>query len=189
MERIQVYLMSIKFQREQMLEMEQIIKDFLTRKGVKLSIPVDIFEVASFLGFDVRGTEFGESLEGILLVDENRERILDFDSNKIIAYNCRKDIQMKKFIVAHELAHYIDAKKDSYDRKIVMATRDHEEGYSDNIEEQRMDYMAAALLIPKDDLLKQLENLGEDEKVEKVVKRYNVSDEMAKRRIEEVLNG
>lgn len=189
MERIQVYLMSVKFRREEMLKMEETIKQFFERNGVRLSIPVDVFEVASFLGFDVRGTEFEESLDGLLLVDENKEKILDFNSNRIIAYNCKKDIQMKKFIVAHELAHYIDVKKDSYDRKIVMAKRDHEEGYSDNVEEQRMDYMAAAILIPKVDLLKQIENLNGDEMIDYIVKRYNVNDEMAKRRIEEVLNG
>ena len=113
MERIQVYVMSVKFNKTQMLEMEEILKAFYDKNDIEVTIPVDIFEVANSLGFDVRGAEFKEPLEGLLLVDENIERIKEFNSNKIIAYNCQKNIYMKKFIVAHELSHYINEKSKS----------------------------------------------------------------------------
>ena len=190
MERIQLYAMSVKFTKEQMTEMEKILKKFYAKNNIELVIPVDIFEVADFLGFDVRGAEFKESLDGILLVDETSERIEGFNSNKVIAYNCFKNIYMKKFIVAHELAHYISAKSEKNRRKVVLATREHKGEYSGNIDEQKMDYMAASILMPRDDLIKTFggKNIEETELINLIVSRYKVSSEMAKRRIEEVLN-
>ncbi len=188
MERIRVYLMSIKFTDNEMLEMEEIISSFFENKDIKLTIPVDIFKVASDLGFDVRGTEFREPLEGILLVNEHVEEIAPFESNKVIAYNCQKDISSKKFIVAHELAHYIMAKNKSKDSKVVVAARDHEQSYSEDVDEQRMDYIAASLLVPRDDLIDRFYNNRQQEGLcEKVASIYNVADELAARRIEEIL--
>lgn len=193
MERMQVYFMSVQFDKSQMAEMENGIKEFFERNNVKITVPVDVFKVASSLGFDVRGTEFREPLEGLLLINEEIEKIPGFDSNKVIAYNCKKDINLKKFIVAHELAHYIHTKNASQDRKIVLAARDHEDEYSSNIDEQKMDYMAAAILMPEFDILENFPVVDEDTDIlnliKNVVERYNVSDIMAERRIKEVLNG
>ncbi|MBE6638910.1 MAG: ImmA/IrrE family metallo-endopeptidase [Ruminococcaceae bacterium] len=185
MERIQVYLMSLHFSKKEMQEMEELIAAFLKAMNIELSIPVDIFKVATDLGFDVRGAEFQEQLEGLIAVNEHIDKADGFDSNKIIAYNCFKDINTKKFIVAHELAHYISAKTNAYDKKIVVASRDHADGYSDDRVEQEMDYIAASLLIPKDDL-QQFMKSNANVEISQVAERYNVSEEMAKRRMTEV---
>lgn len=185
MERIWVYLMAIQFSKEEMKRMEDLLSAFFERMEMDYIVPVDIFKVATDLGFDVRGAEFEENLEGLIVVNEHTEKIEGFDSNKVIAYNCFKDINMKKFIVAHELAHYINEKANAYDKKIVVAARDHADGYSENVEEQQMDYMAASILIPKNDLCRFLEkNTGIN--VSEVAKRYKVTEEVARRRIQEV---
>lgn len=185
MERIWVYLMAIQFSKEEMKRMEDLLSAFFERMEMDYVVPVDIFKVATDLGFDVRGAEFEENLEGLIVVNEHTEKIEGFDSNKVIAYNCFKDINMKKFIVAHELAHYINEKANAYDKKIVVAARDHADGYSENVEEQQMDYMAASILIPKNDLCRFLEkNTGIN--VSEVAKRYKVTEEVARRRIQEV---
>lgn len=191
MERIQVYIVSVKFDKIQMQDMEKILKEFYDENGIDVTVPVDVFEVANSLGFDVRGAEFKEPLEGLLLVDENVERIKGFHTNKVIAYNCQKNIYMKKFIVAHELAHYINAKSEKSDKKIVLAAREHEGQYSENVYEQKMDYMAASILMPREDLVKNFGNKSKDraELTKLVTSRYNVSPKMAERRIEEVFNG
>ena len=191
MERMKVYLMAVQFDEAQMLEMEKTITEFFKKNDMNVTIPVDVFEVASSLGFDVRGAEFDEPLEGILLVNEKVDKITGFNSNKIIAYNCKKNIHLKKFIVAHELAHYIYAKNDSFDKKIVLAARDHEESYSSDVDEQKMDYMAASILMPRDDMLENFSNKDTDrtELINLVTARYNVSFKMADRRVGEVLNG
>lgn len=191
MERMQVYVMSVRFEEAKMLEMEEKVKVFFEQNNIEVIIPVDVFAVASSLGFDVRGAEFKETLEGLLLVDEHIERIKGFNSNKIIAYNCQKNIYMKKFIVAHELSHYINEKSKNEDKKIVLAARDHEDEYSNNMVEQEMDYMAACILMPREDLLKNYDgkDIEREELIKFIVSRYNVSPKMAERRIEEVLNG
>lgn len=185
MERIWAYLMAIQFSKEEMERMEDLISAFFERMEIDYVVPVDIFKVATDLGFDVRGAEFEENLEGLIIVNENTEKIEGFDSNKVIAYNCFKDISMKKFIVAHELAHYISEKVNAYDKKIVIATRDHVDSYSEDREEQQMDYMAASLLIPKNDLCQFLER-NTTINVSEVAKRYKVTEEVARRRIKEV---
>lgn len=185
MERIWVYLMAIEFSKEEMKRMEDLISAFFERTEINYVVPVDIFKVATDLGFDVRGAEFEERLEGLLVVNEYMEKIEGFDSNKVIAYNCFKDINMKKFIVAHELSHYISEKVNAYDKKIVIAARDHVDSYSEDIKEQQMDYMAASLLIPKDDLCQFLERNTNTNDLD-VAKRYNVTEEVARRRIKEV---
>ena len=184
MERIQVYLMALKFSKQEMQKMEDLIKNFIETMGIKIVVPVDIFKLATDLGFDVRGAEFEEQLDGILIVNEYVDKIEMFNKNKIIAYNCLKDIDAKKFIVAHELAHYICEKTNAHDKKIVTAARDHKDGYSSNEQEQRMDYIAASLLIPKDDLIEFIKN--RDNVTAQVAKRYKVPQELAQRRIEEV---
>ncbi len=185
MERIWVYLMAIQFSKDEMKRMEELIDAFLKTMKIDYAVPVDIFRVATDLGFDVRGAEFEEKLEGLIVVNEYTEKIEGFNSNKVIAYNCFKDISMKKFIVAHELAHYISEKANAYDKKIVIAARDHVDSYSEDIKEQQMDYMAASLLIPKNDLCQFLErNIGINDS--EVAKRYKVTEEMARRRINEV---
>lgn len=185
MERIQVYLMAFQFSKEEMQQMEDLVDAFFETMRIERAVPIDIFKVATDLGFDIRGAEFEEQLEGLIVVNENVGEVDGFNSNKIIAYNCSKDINTKKFIVAHELAHYISAKTNAYDKKIVIAARDHVDSYSDDREEQQMDYIAASLLIPKSDLCQFL-NSNTNIEAAQVAERYKVPVELAQRRIKEV---
>ena len=177
--------MSIQFTKKEMQEMENLISTFFKMNKTEQKIPVDIFETATALGFDVRGAAFESKLEGILVVNESVEKIYGFNSNKLIAYNCAKDIYSKKFIVAHELAHYINEKKNAFDKKIVVAARDHSDSYSENKKEQQMDYIAAALLIPKNSLFDFLQK-HPNAKKEQIAMQYKVSNELAERRLDEI---
>lgn len=177
--------MTFNFSKEEMQEMEDLINTFIETMNLELDVPVDIFKVATILGFDVRGAEFEDQIEGLLAVNEFLDVIDGFDSNKIIAYDCSKDIDTKKFIVAHELAHYLSEKISANDKKIILAAREHEESYSSNKEEQSMDYIAASLLVPKNDLIEFIKTNANVTSVQ-VAERYKVSLELAKRRIEEV---
>ena len=186
--------MSIEFTKEDYKEMEEILSRFLSKRKINLTnIPVDIFKVAADLGFDVRGAVFYQNLDGLILVNEKAEVIKGFTSNKVIAYNCEKNIQDKKFIVAHELAHYIEEKVNNENTEIMVAARDHGDTvYSNDENEQRKDYIAAAILIPKDSLLKQLSLFKEDNIsdkniiCQKITEIYDVEYELAERRLKEV---
>lgn len=187
MERTDIYIMSAMFNRTEIDEMEKILSTFLRHYNIELTPPVDIFDVLYKIGFDVRGAKFDEALDGLILVNEEINVIKGFDSNKVIAYNCDKNIMEKKFIVAHEFAHYIEEKVRNIDTRIVVAARDHESNYSSDKNEQRKDYIAAAILIPKDDLEKRFsKSHNEETDIEKIADFYNVELTLAKRRIKEV---
>ena len=181
MERLGRYLMSIGFTKDDMQSMESMLLSFLSKMNVTLSVPVDIFELADQLGFDVRGAEFDEHMEGLIVVNEFEDKIDGFESNKVIAYNCKKNIEDKKFIVAHELAHYIWEKSQAKEKRIVVAARDHHSKYSVDEEEQRMDYIAASILVPREHLI----DSGLTDPVE-VAKFYRVPEDLARRRLQEV---
>ena len=181
MERLGRYLMSIGFTKTDMQSMESMLRSFLSEKNVTWSVPVDIFELADQLGFDVRGAEFDEHMDGLIVVNEFEDKIDGFETNKVIAYNCKKDIENKKFIVAHELAHYIWEKSQAKEKRIVVAARDHHGRYSDDENEQRMDYIAASILVPGEHLV----NSGITDPIE-VAKKYRVPEELAQRRLQEV---
>lgn len=193
MERILAYAMSVEFDNEEISSMEQILEDFLKRNNITLKVPVDIFAIATQLGFDVRGAEFDNDLDGLLLVNENEQVIEPFSSNKIIAYNCTKPLEHKKFIVGHELSHYIEEKHKNPDKKIVCAARDHySKSYSDDREEQRKDYISASILMPREVVRKKYQdviNKNTEDFYQKVAEDFKVSIVMVKRRIEEVFNG
>lgn len=194
MERLLVYIMSNLFTPGEMTEMEEVISSFLKKNGITLLPPVDIFKLATELDFDVRAANLSEEIEGLLIVDESSKKISGFRTSKVIGYNIKFDLIKNKFTVAHELAHYIDEKMSpgNQEAKIVIAAREPcSPGYSDNADEQRKDYMAAALLIPKDDLLKKLpedESSWDDQFYQTLADYYRVDLRLAKRRVEEVFS-
>ena len=192
MERLSVYIMSKAFTPKEIAEMEQIISSFLKENQITLTPPVDIFKFETGLGFDVRAAKLPNEIEGLIIVDESSEKISKFRTSKVIGYNIRFGLIKNKFTVAHELAHYIDEKMspDNQGTKIVVAAREPcSPGYSNNVDEQRKDYMAAALLVPKDDLLRKLPedmSLLDDQFYQKLADYYRVDIQLVKRRVEEV---
>lgn len=195
MERLSVYIMSRAFTPEEIAEMEDVISSFLRETKMTLTPPVDIFKFATDLGFDVRAAKLPDKIEGLIIVDEadeDREKFSKFRTSKVIGYNVKFDLIQNKFTIAHELSHYIDEKMSSgnEDTKVVIAAREPcSPGYSNNIDEQRKDYMAAALLIPKDDLLKKIPkdmSLIDDQFYQRMAEYYRVDIRLAKRRVEEV---
>ena len=98
-------------------------------------------------------------------------------------YNCKRDIYDKKFNVAHELAHYIYEKRNQRNKKLFFASRDHSENYSEDEYEQQMDYLAAAILIPKTDFER---FFTDSQNSEEIANRYKVNKELAERRVSEI---
>ena len=71
---------------------------------------IDVFKLGCELGFDIRGAELADNINSLIIVDESRDTIYGFNSNKVIAYNCRKDINIKRNSVALHLQEYIKFK-------------------------------------------------------------------------------
>ena len=133
-------------------ELEQKIEWFCTQYGFDPSR--DIVEELDRIGFKVVTAKISDNVDGMILVDETRESIAEYNSNKLIFVDERKDVFASRFIILHELSHYIESK---YERMVhgdfgfphvLVAERDHRVGYSSDAFEQEKDYMAAALLLP-----------------------------------------
>ncbi len=199
MGRIMRYIMSIKLTSAEMDSVENTLSEFLSSNNIELTAPVDVFALATSLGFDVRAADFsnvkgGKTLEGLILVDEDAGVVDGFRSNKVIVYSATQGTSIDdiKFVVAHELAHYIEAKINNNGNNVVIAARDHDDRYSKNKDEQLKDYMAAAILMPREAIKKKY-SLNDYKKNPALyvllALEYNVNVGMAKRRLDEVFNG
>ena len=190
MERMGRYLHGRIISKVEMERAEEIISNFLNANNVKIQIPVDTFALATELGFDVRGATVRDDLDGMVLVNEAWPVIQNFKSNRVIIYRNQASMDDKKFIVAHELSHYIKAKSDRPDAQLMFASRDHGNcGYSEDSDEQFIDYMGAALLIPKADFIARfgIPQTNDDYNlINKTALRYNVRWELAERRVKEI---
>lgn len=88
---------------------------------------IDVIEVAKKLGFVVGNAGLSEDVDGFIIVDENKGNILGIDTNKLIGVNASKELAWKRFIIAHEIGHYIlhyDKEKDNG----MYAHREHKKG-------------------------------------------------------------
>ena len=84
---------------EQIKAWEKIISDFLAKNSIDMKANSDITGVCKSLGFSVLAMKNDvEEVDGIILVNKNK---------KIIGVNCEADAKDARFIIAHELSHYI----------------------------------------------------------------------------------
>lgn len=163
---------------------EDLVKNFLKGNSLDyaLSQPVDIFQLAKEIGFRCfSGNKMEDRFDGAILVDEAEDK-------KLIAYNPNRTIEQVRFIVAHELSHYMKVKMEDPNSEVVLACRDNRlEKRSP--EEQFIDYMGVALLVPKDqftnDVKMSKEILIEDRMlaVRVLSKKYKVDSIIISRRM------
>lgn len=170
---------------------------FKDNKIEKPSGRTDIYDLAKKMSFDIKYAfiepQENVKVEGILLVDENKEKIGKFSGPRGIALNCLNTPRENRFIVAHELSHYI-FEKFLVDYKPVVLTGqrlEHMVGKERDDFEQAIDYMAAATLIPLDQFDKQYEKAKEGQRtmqdfVEEMSSYYNVPTKAIEKRINEL---
>lgn len=181
---------------------EAMLDAFFAKNNIELSKDKDIVEICKSLGFKVLSLAMDEEFpefDGVMLAEGEK---------KIIGINSTIDIKNARFVIAHELAHYIfnemiDQNKDVFSadhKQKVVAAKDKVLHKSEKpIREHLMDYMAANILVPKKDFLTELNNLNVD--VTAVAKDpsalsesiidylshvFNVNEEVIRRRIKEV---
>lgn len=161
------------------------------------TLPVDAVELANRLDFKVYSMDLPGKYDGILLVDETG-RLARGENQRRIAINKNLSREDMRFVVMHELSHYIAHKFLYPDDSVQLALRDR--FYDENGNrvvgrrneiENHMDFMAACLLMPEDEVRNDINQKEKsDELIDFLCEKYNVSSEMAKRRIDEVrVNG
>ena len=128
------------------IEKEQIEKrasDLLTEINCDAFAYVDVVKLSEKIGFVIGNADLDDSEDGFIIVNPIEE-IPYVKSNKVIGVNSKRSIEDKRFIIAHELGHYLLHYNES-DRSI-FAKRENIRGKSET--ENEADYFAACLLMP-----------------------------------------
>lgn len=68
---------------------------------------VDVIDVAKRLGFVVGNAVLNEEDDGFIVVEEGKKEIMGIKTDKLIGVNSDRPLEWKRFIIAHELGHYI----------------------------------------------------------------------------------
>ena len=149
---------------------------------------IDIIGLAKNLGFVVGNAELSDDEDGFIIVEEGSEQILGQKTDKLIGVRADQSIEWKRFVIAHEIGHYI-LHYDKMKNHGIYAHRDHKKGK--NEKENEADFFAANLLMPRERFMKQFKALKEvglstEEMTLILAKRFCVTEIMTKRRFEEL---
>lgn len=153
---------------------------------------IDIIQIAKKLGFAVGNAILDEEDDGFIIVQDGAEEILGIKTDKLIGVNSKRALEWKRFIIAHEIGHFILHYSEQKSGG-MYAHRDHKKG-KNNLENDA-DYFAANLLMPREkfiDKYKELKekNLNLDEIILLLSRKFVTTPRMTERRIEELqLNG
>ena len=160
---------------------EKKVTDWLSAYGYSFEHgqDIDIVKFARHHGFIVGNAVLDDNDDGFLAIHPRRAK------GKVIGVNSNRSLEWKRFIIAHELAHFAL----HYDGKQVYLHREHKSGRNDT--ENEADYFAAALLMPRESFRRVYETLREDGLSGKVLvkslaEKFIVPVESAERRIPEV---
>lgn len=186
------------YDKKKSLPLENKLSEFIKKNKISLSSDLDIVSVCRSLKIQAKYMDLEEeNLLGFILINKNY---------RIIAVNHKLKPVDVRFVVAHELGHYID-ESHGRDDDFIVAMKDIMNRGDDKPEQEHdMDYLAAAMLVPKDQFIEDLQRYGIDcEKfkgckterevynkledlrlIEILARRYRVSDRLIVRRIAEV---
>lgn len=167
-------------------KIEEKANELLSEYNMPGKQGIDVVRLAQKLGFKVGQIELPDDQDGFIISNNNNDDLQMFSSSKIIGVNSNRTPEVKLFIIAHELGHYI--LREDQDAPIY-AHREHTHGRSER--ENEIDFFAACLLMPRDSFIKEYQYAkylfgGEEEKIEeRLVKIFNVPTESVKRRMKE----
>lgn len=149
---------------------------------------IDVIDVAKRLGFVVGNAVLNEEDDGFIVVEEGSKEIMGIKTDKLIGVNSNRTLEWKRFIIAHEIGHYILHFKER-NLKGLYAHRDHKRGHDEL--ENEADFFAANLLMPRESFENKYKELiqvykNDKEIVDALSKHFIVTIRMTERRIEEL---
>lgn len=108
---------------------------------------IDVISVANSLGLSVGNAVLDDDVDGFIIVDESKKEILNIKTDKLIGVNSSRDLDLKRFIIAHEIAHFVL----HYNQKSIKGMYAHRDHRNEKEEKEiDADYFAANLLMPKE---------------------------------------
>lgn len=173
--------------KERKLEIEQKAEE-LIEKYIGTETVVDVVRLAKNLNFKVKSIPLKNKDDGFIIIDTILKP-LKKESDRLIVANANYTLEKNRFILAHEIGHYILSSNKHKD--ILFVAR--EKTYGRSEEENEMDYFAACLLMPKTLFTKKYKEfkkqIGDNENILAVclAKYFKVPVKSAKRRMIEEL--
>ncbi len=163
-------------------EMGNISRKFLNQLSFNGKGPVPIVQIAKSMGFKIYQQPMETRLSGFIAVDEELKGL--FHNDKIISVNINDEIGHQRFVIAHELAHYLfdycPESKEYYDTYV----KDTHETDSEKIANR----FAAELLMPKSSFIEQFRNCKSSSNViDELKKKFQVQDKAIIKRLREVI--
>lgn len=133
--------------------------------GIK-DAPVDVYKIAKILGFTVIESDFPSGYSGEIFIE---------GKVKSIGVNSNHSKNRQRFTIAHELGHYLNGHQ--YFDEAGKMLEENEFDFANPLHQQEKEanLFASELLIPKEFLLKDLENKGLN--IEELVEKYQVSSQ------------
>lgn len=184
------------FAKDKSKPLEDKLFNFLVSHQINLSNDIDIISVCKKLDLTGLYMPLDESMDGFILVNEKY---------RVIAIKESLEPLEARFLIAHELGHYItayDESKDESNQFVVAARETYKHGANKPFTEHQMDYLGAAILVPKEQFKRELDvmninysNLHTENDVMKNIpynvisyfaNRYRVPKRLIIRRIAEV---
>ena len=161
------------------LSAEQHAKKILDDLGIT-SAPVQVERVARRLGLEVERAVLGDDVSGLLVVQDGRG---------VIGVNANQATTRQRFTIAHEIGHFMLHRgrmpvfiDKQFLKPYFAVYRDATSATGEDRMERDANSFAAALLMPKTLLLEainqlhgDLEDLEDDEAVNELAKRFQVS--------------
>lgn len=175
---------------EQKAEIKQVVKA-LVNENSELQFPgFDIVKYLKAQDFSVASNVLDSDTTGMLFVDDENF-VPDTETHRLIVVNSLLQeqanfIQRRRFIVAHEYAHFVLHKNESRQ----YAHRDTSK--REKAEEKEADYFARCLLMPEESVkavlsLPQMKETTWENKVSLVSRVFNVTKKKAEQRLKEDL--
>lgn len=158
---------------------EKIVSDFCGSRP-----PVNVSNIIKKLGLIHKEHDLGANVSGVLYIEKG---------TGIIGYNSGESPERRRFTLAHELGHYILHRFDKElfvdQKKFKVMYRDESSSTGELKQEREANAFAAAILMPKEMLLKEIQKFhfdlaGEDEDmIKKLAAKFEVSTQAMTYRI------
>ena len=144
---------------------------------------VDIVSLAKFFGFTVgESKKLSDKENGFIAISKDKQELL-------IGVNYYRTWEEKRFIIAHELAHYfLDYKNTKLHKSVFVMHSENVKGK--NTIENDADFFAACILMPRAEFesayIKIKDNSTYDDLVDKLEEIFRTPRESVERRIKEL---
>lgn len=176
-------------------EAESLADEILELEGLSgKSAPIPIVKITSDFGIKTcKASNMPNDMAGNIFIGGTTEKY--YGADKVIIVGEDEVLPHQRFIIAHELAHYLMdyIGNDYYKNKENVFTRAYLKVNHDSMEEIRADRFAAELLMPKKVFLAEYvkamkqSNYSKEYTVTYLSKLFNTKESCIQRRIQEVL--